>query len=55
MKSSEIYQAGTNRTITELEAGRVRIMFRAASQASKAANFILVFRETVETAREDTG
>ncbi len=70
MKSSEIYQAVTNRIITELEAGRVprahpwgtpnvkaanRAIFRAASQASKAADFIQAFRETVKTAREDTG
>ena len=32
-----------------------KAIFTAASQASKAANFILAFRETVETAREDTG
>ncbi len=32
-----------------------RAIFRAASQASKAANFILAFRETVKAAREDTG
>ena len=52
MKSSEIYQAGTNRTVVGLEAGRVRTMFRAASHASSVADFIFAFRETVERARE---